>query len=883
MATRMVGRQAVVARALGVMDAPAESALLVLGEAGAGKSLLLERLAAALPGQAVLVRVNPAEAQWSFAGVSAVLASVFQPDAAERAQREIAAHADLWSVAQELLAALRRAHRAVVLLVDDIDAMDGRSRVVLGLVAGRLPGTGVRLICTAGDADRAEPLSGIASTRLDPLDDDDAYALAQALAGGAAHEGTVRILVQGCGGNAGALVEAVRSLTDEQARGLDPLALPLCPGRSAVERGMRALEPLGERQRRALQRLALAPGGESPPAMLGDDADAVESLVLGSVVVRRGQRVAVRDPLVRSYLFHRVHMNTTPEENYAAAADAATLDVCASGWYESFATARDVLPARLLMDAVGMAEQGRLLAAVEIAERATLLGADTPARAFHRVRLVKRLLFRAELAIAERYMAQTRVELLEPDDRRRHFALRLMLVFLRTGGVADEDIPAWSHAYALLPGATAYLSTLAASFRAERWEPEEALRLLESAPVHGDDREAEATGALRSATLDTVVALLGEEVSVPPLVPETEHVDALAASGVPRADRSLALLLQGHAQSIAENHSAARSLYSFVLAQSSADEPVWEESVRYFLAVNEVRAGNYGRAAGDVEAWQGLAYRNSTASRVLLRAWHAQAAGDGDLAASLLAESHARAARERTVVAEARALTIEGRIALTRGRAQEAVDLLRRVDAAAFPLANPGLVRHTADFVEALVLCGRVREAQDVVDRFAQRVEAHPRSRWAALALVRARALVAADAELSSLYGPAIASFTSADSRYELGRTMFAFARRFADLGLAEAHGAHAAAMTAFDEAGAAGWTPVTDVAGEPSAEGEHPALRMLTEEERVVVQKVREGYRNREIAASLFVSQRTVELRLTSVYRKLGVRSRSHLVAILH
>jgi DNA-binding NarL/FixJ family response regulator len=58
--------------------------------------------------------------------------------------------------------------------------------------------------------------------------------------------------------------------------------------------------------------------------------------------------------------------------------------------------------------------------------------------------------------------------------------------------------------------------------------------------------------------------------------------------------------------------------------------------------------------------------------------------------------------------------------------------------------------------------------------------------------------------------------------------------------------------------------------------------LHLLTDDERAVVLRVQQGMRNREIAASLFVSQRTVELRLTNVYRKLGARSRAHLVAML-
>ena len=42
------------------------------------------------------------------------------------------------------------------------------------------------------------------------------------------------------------------------------------------------------------------------------------------------------------------------------------------------------------------------------------------------------------------------------------------------------------------------------------------------------------------------------------------------------------------------------------------------------------------------------------------------------------------------------------------------------------------------------------------------------------------------------------------------------------------------------------------------------------------------EGPTNREIAQALFVTQRTVEVHLTSIYRKLAITSRSQLAAAL-
>ena len=53
-----------------------------------------------------------------------------------------------------------------------------------------------------------------------------------------------------------------------------------------------------------------------------------------------------------------------------------------------------------------------------------------------------------------------------------------------------------------------------------------------------------------------------------------------------------------------------------------------------------------------------------------------------------------------------------------------------------------------------------------------------------------------------------------------------------------------------------------------------------LSPAERRVVALVLQGRRNREIAALLSRSTKTVEWQLTNVYRKLGVRSRAELIA---
>jgi DNA-binding CsgD family transcriptional regulator len=58
--------------------------------------------------------------------------------------------------------------------------------------------------------------------------------------------------------------------------------------------------------------------------------------------------------------------------------------------------------------------------------------------------------------------------------------------------------------------------------------------------------------------------------------------------------------------------------------------------------------------------------------------------------------------------------------------------------------------------------------------------------------------------------------------------------------------------------------------------------LESLTPSERRVAEMAAEGPTNREIAQALFVTPKTVEVHLSSVYRKLGISSRSHLAGAL-
>ena len=86
-------------------------------------------------------------------------------------------------------------------------------------------------------------------------------------------------------------------------------------------------------------------------------------------------------------------------------------------------------------------------------------------------------------------------------------------------------------------------------------------------------------------------------------------------------------------------------------------------------------------------------------------------------------------------------------------------------------------------------------------------------------------------------------------------------------------------ALAAFDELGARIWSEkarreLARIGGRTASGTE------LTVSEERVAALVAEGRTNREVAAALFLSERTVASHLTHIYAKLGLRSRVELAA---
>jgi DNA-binding CsgD family transcriptional regulator len=196
-------------------------------------------------------------------------------------------------------------------------------------------------------------------------------------------------------------------------------------------------------------------------------------------------------------------------------------------------------------------------------------------------------------------------------------------------------------------------------------------------------------------------------------------------------------------------------------------------------------------------------------------------------------------------------------------------------------IGEPGDMRFVTDEIEALIGTGRLDEAEAMRGWYAGLAEASGRV-FALAACDRCRGLLhAARGDLVE----AIAALEESRTRYATIADPFGLARTLLALGTVQRRAArrHAAretlgeALAFFESLGAALWaerarTELARIGGRQAAGDE------LTPAERQVAALVAEGRTNREVAAALVVSERTVEGHLSSIYAKLGVRSRSEL-----
>jgi DNA-binding CsgD family transcriptional regulator len=190
-----------------------------------------------------------------------------------------------------------------------------------------------------------------------------------------------------------------------------------------------------------------------------------------------------------------------------------------------------------------------------------------------------------------------------------------------------------------------------------------------------------------------------------------------------------------------------------------------------------------------------------------------------------------------------------------------------------------------ADFVEALIELGRTDEAVDVLGWYEK--NAHRRERATALAsCARCRGLLAAHEgsvdDAVGAYEKALERHAQAELPLDRARTLLALgATQRRAKRRREARATLEEALAVFEGIGAELWAErARDELKRISGRAATPGV--LTPAEERVAALVAEGRTNREVAAALYLSDRTVEGHLGRVFAKLGVKKRSEVAPAL-
>lgn len=233
-------------------------------------------------------------------------------------------------------------------------------------------------------------------------------------------------------------------------------------------------------------------------------------------------------------------------------------------------------------------------------------------------------------------------------------------------------------------------------------------------------------------------------------------------------------------------------------------------------------------------------------------------------------------------------LYTKGRARRERGDLDGALELWlhcgRSMEAAG--IGNPVLAPWWLPAVTTLVRQGRTKAAADLAERSQEAARRWGTPRAVGLGLIAAGVVADGRARLDLLVEAVDALAASparldrAKAEYQLGCELLRHdatpdARRHLrrTVELATGCGYHMLAARARDLLVAAGGR-MSRLAASP--------VDSLTESERRVAELARRGVTNKEIAATLFISLRTVEAHLTNVYRKLDVRGRADLPSSL-
>ena len=905
-ASRLVGREDESAQLEQALAEAVErgSAVVVSGAPGIGKTSLLEAAASSARNRGytvVGVTGVESEADLPYAGLHQLLQPVLTSAGALPAPQKNALLAalgmrggpppEVFLVGLATLNLLVEVadEGPVVLIADDAQWLDGPTSSVLGFVARRLEATHILLIVGLRD-NSVSPLrsSQMPEVHVGPLSEEASGELLGSVAPDLDHQ-TRRVILDEALGNPLALLELPRAF---RLRGTD--------GREGALRSI----PLTDRLERAFSAQAARLPIQAQTALLlvALDKEPTVSEVLGAARMQLGEKevavdvlqpavdaglISVTGPAIRyrhPVMRSAIDQAATAGQRRAAhlALAAVVVDPDRRAWHR----AKSVLgtdegsAADLDLVAGRAQDRGATGTALGALELAASLTPDGPVKA-------RRLLAAAELAfqlgdppaVGRLLDAAARLDLSSHDVARMTWLREIF----HDGAPGD-------------PEAIARLVTVA-SDTAAQGDRNLALNLLQGAALRcwwadpGPGAKALVIDAVeqiagdgldpRALEILSLAAPLDAGARIASRVRQATELDAVDSSGT---------LLLAFAAYAAGELGLSMELMDRVAptlrAQGRLGLLAQLLAVRAWAGINTGQFADSGRAAEEgnrlaIETQQPIWIAISQIGRAVLLGLQ----GNEQAAERLIAEASQQVSAQRLSLILAKADLARGIIAMTAGRQSDAVDHFSRMFLPDGPAFHELVAHAAAPFViECAIRAGRIDEAS----RFMSRLELMAGRTPAALVNVGlrfGRALLADDSEADGVYDAAL----NADPKWP-----FAYARLEMAYGawlrrqrrIAESRPHLRAARDAFDSLGLPPWADKARVelraSGEASPAAATAPRSPLSPQELQIAQLAASGLSNREIAARLFLSHRTVGVHLYRVFPKLGIASRSELAQAL-
>jgi DNA-binding CsgD family transcriptional regulator len=777
----------------------------------------------------------------------------------------------------------------VLLLVDDLHWIDSESRNAIGFAARRLEDDAVGVVLTARP--ETVDLRGIEVYDLPSLDDEEAVALL--VDHGVARAVAQRVAGLG-GGNPLALVELAGALTPAQRAGAARLPEPM-PSTTPTLAYRRLLDSLPEQGRLAV---AAAAADTIPPAVLataltslGTSHDALVPAEATGLLRVTVSGVTWRHPLARAAALDCVDAAQLRRIHGAIADALATSDGEPAGvvWHRvAAANGPDEAVAHDLDDVAKTAsDRGAHQASAYAWETAARMGAVPATR-----------LASAALEAWAADDAETAARLIEealPTVRDQDLRWRLAFTAGQIAHAVASPLDAWTWLMRAVEEARAAgdsdheVRALAASFNpalhlddagrlarlaeeiAAAAAPEDPAQIARSHAVQGfvllnaDRTEAGREHLELALTAIETHDLLVSDIEILPMT-----VQAVMWSGHPKRLRPAIDAAVARLRAQGETRIRGHAVRGLAWCDFSVAE--WDSAAVLADDVLDL-ARMSGRVADIADALVQVATLEGP------RGHTPQALAHADEARAL---AEAVGSPWRTVDA----LCCSVLASLSVG---DLGGLVTPTDALTQVLRDGRVAAAQPEYFDAplaLALTGRRADAQDLLDLLLARSGDDPRPESRAGELL-ARSAIGPDSRKLADEGLALAAelvgveyvFPRARVRLSSGAMLRRLGHRV------EARAALRGAETDFAALGAAPWLART----QDELRGSGATLRSgaarddtLTASETRVATAAAAGLSNKEIAATLFLSSKTVEFHLGRIYRKLGVRNRSDLVRLL-